>query len=174
MNIMKKLVVILFIFNLFSSSFASEKIFSNQLEKTQFLKNGYLSYDMKSYKYNKIFKKYSIDVMEELDPGGDIENIKCPYGKGFITHLIFSTKYIPQQEIFDAKYKGFMCSIGEYEYENFKPVSFAYIPQGVFYDSNTSLIPNFDMHYFEYLKNEINNPTPYNYFGFIKKIKNQN
>lgn len=109
--------------------------------------------------------------MNELDPGGDIENIKCPYGKGYITHIIYSTKYSPKHKFFKVKYKGFLCSIGVYEYENSKPISFHYDYKGVYYDNNSSIIPNFNMDYFEYLKKDINNPNEYNYFGFIKNIK---
>ncbi len=64
--------------------------------------------------------------MEELDLGGDLENIKCPYGEGYITHVISSTKYSPKYKVFKAKYKGFMCAVGEYEYKNDKPISFSY------------------------------------------------
>ena len=148
------------------------KQFSNMINNTIFIRNGYLYYDINSYNYNSKKNLYTIDVMEELDPGGDMEDIKCPYGDGYITHLIYSTKYSPKKKIFKVKYKGFMCSIGEYEYENNEPISFSNVYKGVFYDNNTSRIPNFEMEYFDYLKTEINTPHEYNYFGFVPKIKN--
>ena len=114
---------------------------------------------------------HTIDIMEELDPGGDVENIKCPYGEGFITHTIYSTKYSSKHKIFNVKYKGFMCSEGEYQYENSNPISFDYNYKGVYYDSNPSIIPNFNMEYFRNLKKETMNPNEYNYFGVIKNIK---
>lgn len=144
----------------------------NNIQNTNFINKGYLYYDLKSYNYNVKNDTYTIDVMEELDPGGDLENIKCPYGEGFLTHLIYSTKYSPEHKIFNAKYKGFMCSVGEYQYKNSKPISFNYIYKGVYYDSNPSIIPNFNMEYFNNLKKEIDEPNKYNYFGVIKDIKN--
>ena len=152
--------------------FAYAKEFPNKINDTHFINGGYLDYDLNSYKYNKKYDTYSIDVMEELDPGGDIENIKCPYGEGYITHVISSTKYSPKHKFFKAKYKGFMCSVGEYEYENSRPTEFHYNYKGVYYDNNSSIIPNFNMDYFKNLKTEINNPNEYNYFGFVRKIKN--
>ena len=170
---MKKLILILFVI-IFSSNtvFAFDKKIQNNINQTNFINNDYLSYDTNSFKYNQKNDTYFIDVMEELDPGGDMENIKCPYGEGYITHIIYSTRYSPKRKYFKVKYKGFMCSIWEYEYENNKPISFSYIYKGVFYDNNTSRIPHFDMEYFDYLKTEINTPHEYNYFGFVPKIKN--
>lgn len=170
---MKKifLLIISIIISFFTYCFAFEKQFSNKINDTYFVNGGYLDYDLKSYNYNKKYDTYSIDVMEELDPGGDLENIKCPYGEGYITHIISSTKYSPKHKFFKVKYKGFLCSIGEYEYENSTPTSFNYKYKGVYYDNNPTIIPNFNMDYFEDLKKEINNPNEYNYFGFIKNIK---
>lgn len=170
---MKKiLLLMLSIVFLYAYCFASEKYFPNKITNTQFVNGGYLDYDLNSYKYNEKYDTYYIDVMEELDPGGDIENIKCPYGEGYITHTISSTKYSPKHKLFEAKYKGFMCSIGVYKYKNSIPMSFHYNYKGVYYDDNPCMIPNFNMDYFENLKNEMNNPNEYNYFGFIKNIKN--
>jgi len=169
---MKKILLsVLIIIMLCISSFAVENQFQNKINNTHFINIGYLNYDLNSYKYDKEHDVYSADVMEELDPGGDLENIKCPYGDGYITHIIFSTKYSPQNKFFKVKYKGFMCSVGEYEYRNFKPVSFHYNYKGVYYNDNTSLIPGFNMDYFEHLKKEIDAPNNYNYFGIIKNIK---
>ena len=151
---------------------AYKKQFQNKINDTNFINRGYLDYDLSSYNYDEKFDVYSIDVMEELDPAGDLENINCPYGEGFITHLISSTKYLPKHNFFEAKYKGFMCSVGEYEYKNGKPILFHYRYKGVYYDNNPSIIPNFNMDYLNNLKNEINNPNKYNYFGIIKTIKN--
>lgn len=159
------------ILSLTTCCFASQKQFPNKINDTHFINGGYLNYDLKSYNYNKKSDIYSIDVMEELDPGGDSENIKCPYGEGYITHIILSTKYSPRHNFFKAQYKGFLCSFGEYEYKNSMPASFHYDYKGVYYYNNSSIIPDFNMEYFENLKNEINNPNEYNYFGFIKKIK---
>ena len=170
---MKKIFLILFVIVLCSNmALAFSERFKNNINHTNFINNGHLSYDINSFKYNHKKDTYFIDVMEELDPGGDIENIKCPYGDGYITHLIYSTKYSPKKKNFKVKYKGFMCSTGEYKYENNKPISFSYIHKGVFYDSNTSRIPHFGTEYFDYLKTEINSPNEYNYFGFVPKIKN--
>ena len=144
----------------------------NNLKNTNFINKGYLYYDLKSYHYNVKNDTYKIDVMEELDPGGDLENIKCPYGEGFLTHLIYSTKYSPKHKIFNIKYKGFMCAVGEYQYSNDKPTSFYYSYKGVYYDSNPSIIPDFNIEYFDNLKKEINKPNEYNYFGIVKNIKN--
>lgn len=119
---------------------AYAKEFPNKINDTHFINGGYLDYDLNSYKYNKKYDTYSIDVMEELDPGGDIENIKCPYGEGYITHVISSTKYSPKHKFFKAKYKGFMCSVGEYEYENSRPTEFHYNYKGVYYDNNPAII----------------------------------
>lgn len=172
---MKKilLLILLGIFSLFIYNSAIKKTFPNKINDTNFINGGYLDYDLNSFNYNKESDMYTIDVMEELDPGGDLKNIKCPYGKGYITHIISTTKYSPKNKFFEAQYKGFLCSIGEYEYENSKPISFQYNYQGVYYDNNTSIIPDFNMEYFDNLKKEINNPNEYNYFGFIKNIKNQ-
>lgn len=146
--------------------------YKNNIQNTNFINKGYLYYDLKSYNYNVKNDTYTIDVMEELDPGGDLENIKCPYGEGFLTHLIYSTKYSPKHKFFNAKYKGFMCTVGEYQYKNGKPTSFYYSYKGVYYDSEPSIIPNFNMEYFNNLKKEIDEPNEYNYFGVIKNIKN--
>jgi len=171
---MKKifLLIILSTFSLFIYYFAIKKPFPNKINNTHFINGGYLSYDLNSYNYNKELDLYTIDVMEELDPGGDLVKIKCPYGKGFITHVISSTKYSPKDKFFKAQYKGFLCSIGKYEFEDSTPKSFQYHYKGVYYDNNSSIIPNFNMDYFENLEQEINNPNEYNYFGFIKTIKN--
>lgn len=171
---MKKffLLVILIIFSLFIYFLTQRKIFPNKINDTHFINGGYLSYDLNSYNYDKESDIYTIDVMEEFDPGGDLEAIKCPYGKGYITHVIFSTKYSPTHKLFKAQYKGFLCSIGKYEYKNSIPTSFQYNYKGVYYDNNQSIIPDFNMNYFDNLKQEINNPNEYNYFGFIKTIKN--
>ena len=67
-----------------------------------------------------------------MDSGGDAENIKCPYGEGYITHLIFSTIYSPSKKFFKIKYKGFMCFVGIYNYENLEPVSFYYQYKGIY------------------------------------------
>lgn len=40
--------------------------------------------------------------------------------------LITTTKYSPKNKTFVAEYKGFACSVGEYEYEGSKPISFDY------------------------------------------------
>lgn len=170
---MKKLFLFCFIvFLLLSYCCACEKQFQNKINDTNFINRGYLYYDLNSYNYNKKYDFYSINVMEELDPGGDLENIKCPYGEGYITHIISSTKYFQKYKIFKAKYKGFMCSVGEYKYKNNKPISFSYKYKGVYYDNNSSIIPNFNMNYLDNLKNEINDPNKYNYFEIIKTIKN--
>ena len=144
----------------------------NVIDNTNFVNKGHLYYDLKSFNYNPKKDLYSIDVMEELDPGGDLENIKCPYGEGYITHLIYSTKYSQTHKTFKTKYKGFMCSIGEYEYKNSKPITFNYRFKGVYYNNNLSIIPNTKSSYFDFLKKEINNPNEYNYFGIVKKLKN--
>lgn len=171
---MKKMFLLLVLNIVFSSAycFACEKYFPNKINNTQFVNGGYLDYDLNSYNYNRKSNTYSIDVMEEIDPGGDLENIKCPYGEGYVTHAIFSTKYSQKDKFFKAQYKGFLCSIGEYQYENSIPMSFQYNYKGVYYDNNPTRIPNFNMDYFENLTKEINNPNKYNYFGFIKNIKN--
>ena len=170
---MKKLFLIFCIILLqFNTVYACSIRYKNNLRNTNFINKGYLNYDLQSYKYYSKKDTYIIDVMEELDPGGDLENINCPYGEGFITHLIYSTKYSPKHTLFEAKYKGFMCAIGEYEYKNSEPISFNYKYKGVYYDNNSSVIPNFNMDYFKELKKEINNPNDYNYFGVIKTIKN--
>lgn len=170
---MKKifLSLILIIISLLPCCFACKNQFPNKINDTHFMNGGYLDYDLNSYKYNPKEDMYSIDVMEELDPGGDLGNIKCPYGEGYITHVIYLTKYSPKYKFFKAKYKGFMCSIGEYKYENAKPISFHYNYKGVYYDNNSSIITNFNMDYFDNLKKEINSPNEYNYFGFIKNVK---
>ena len=170
---MKKILLFLSFIIIFSSicSLAYGKQFPNKIDDTHFVNNGYLNYDLKSYYYNKKSDIYSIDVMEELEPGGDLKDIKCPYGEGYITHTISATKYSPTHNFFKAKPKGFMCSNKEYEYENSMPISFHYQYKGVYYDNNTSIIPDFNMNYFVNLKQEINNPNEYNYFGFIKNIK---
>lgn len=168
---MKKFILILCVLFLSTCiTIANDKHYINEINKTNFINKGYLSYDLNSYiqKYNL----YIIDVMLELDPGGDIENIKCPYGDGYITHAIYATKYSPKYKFFKVKYKGFMCSIGNYEYKNGEPRTFNYIYKGVYYDNKPLLIPNSNIDYFKYLKNEINNPNEYNYFGIIKTIKN--
>ncbi len=170
---MKKIfLIILVIFLQINVVYACNIKYRNNLKNTNFINKGYLHYDLKSYNYNVKNDTYTINVMEELDPGGDLENIKCPYGEGFLTHLIYSTKYSPKQKFFNAKYKGFMCAIGEYQYRNNKPISFYYRYKGIYYDSNPSIIPNFNMEYFNNLKKEINKPNEYNYFGIIKNIKN--
>lgn len=173
MVIMKKIFLIFSVILLqINVIYACNVKYKNKLINTNFVNKGHLYYDLQSYNYNYKNDTYTINVMEELDPGGDLENIKCPYGEGFITHTIYSTKYSPKHKIFNAKYKGFMCSVGEYQYENSKPISFNYNYKGVYYDSNPSIIPNFNIEYFYSLKKEINNPNEYNYFGIIKNIKN--
>lgn len=171
---MKKIFLLLVLNIMFLSAYclANEKYFQNKINNTQFVNGGYLNYDLNSYNYNRKSSTYSIDVMEEIDPSGDLENIKCPYGEGYVTHAIFSTKYSQKNKFFKAQYKGFLCSIGEYQYENSIPISFQYNYKGVYYDNDPTIIPNFNMDYFENLKNEINKPNKYNYFGFIKNIKN--
>ena len=171
---MKKIFLVFSIILLqFNVIYAYNIKYKNNLKNTNFIGQGYFYYDLQSYNYDSKNDMYIIDVMEELDPGGDIENIKCPYGSGFITHLIYSTKYSPKNTFFNAKYKGFMCSDGKYEYNNSEPVSFNYIYKGVYYNNNPSVIPDFNMDYFIELKKEINNPNEYNYFGVIKNIKNK-
>ena len=171
---MKKIFLLLLLNIVFLSAYclACEKYFPNKINNTKFVNGGYLDYDLNSYYYNRKSNTYSIDVMEELDPGGDLENIKCPYGEGYITHIISSTKYSPKHKFFEAQYKGFLCAVGEYKYENSRPISFQYNYKGVYYDNNPSIIPNFNMDYFENLRKEISNPNKDNYFGFIKNIKN--
>ena len=170
---MKKIVLICYLLLMqINPAYSCNHKYKNNLKNTNFINKGHLYYDLKSYNYNSKKDIYTLNVMEELDPGGDIENVKCPYGEGFITHIIYSTKYSPIHQIYKVKYKGFMCSVGEYQYENSKPISFDYNYKGVYYDSNPSIIPNFSIEYFNNLKNEINNPNEYNYFGVIKNIKN--
>ena len=169
---MKKVLLFIFIFFIVAnSSFAFNKKLQNNLSKTDFINKGYLSYDLKSFKYNPTNDTYIIDVMEELDPGGDMENIKCPYEEGYITHIIFSTKYSPKKKYFKFKYKGFICATGEYKYENSKPIVFYYNYTGIFYNNNPHIIPSLDLGYLNNLKKEINNPDEYNYFGIIQNIK---
>ena len=168
---MKRVLLFVFIF-LANSTLACNKNFQNNLNKTNFINKGYLSYDLNSYKYNSKKNLYIVDVMEELDPGGDMGNINCPYENGYITHLIYSTKYIPKKKYFKVKYKGFMCATGEYKYENSKPVELYYNYTGVFYDNNPHINLHIDMAYFNNLKKEINSPDEYKYFGVIQNIKN--
>ncbi|MEE3349905.1 MAG: hypothetical protein VZR09_07685 [Candidatus Gastranaerophilaceae bacterium] len=169
---MKKILILFTVlFSICLSGLAIDKKNENHLSNTNFVGKGYLSYDLNSFKYNHNKDMYFVDVMEEMDPGGDIENIICPYGEGYITHLIYSTKYSPTKKIFKVNYKGFMCSTGEYEYKNSVPMYFEYKPKGIYYDTNHSIIPNFNMDYFNYLKKEINDPNEYNYFGVIKNLK---
>ena len=86
--------------------------YKNNLKNTNFIGRGYFYYDLKSYNYDLNNDMYIIDVMEELDPGGDMKNIKCPHGSGFITHLIYSTQYSPKHTFFNAKYEGFIHGAG--------------------------------------------------------------
>ena len=51
--------------------------YRNNLKNTNFINKGYLHYDLKSYNYNVKNDTYTINVMEELDPGGDLD-----YGVG--------------------------------------------------------------------------------------------
>ena len=163
---MKKFLLILWLISL-SNCYAQH--FYNKITDTNFINGGYLKYDLNSYKYEFFKKAHIINVMEELDPSGNTKDIPCPYGEGYITHIITTTKYSPKNKTFVAEYKGFACSVGEYEYEGSKPISFDYNFKGIYYDNNTKLIPNFNMKYFEYLKTQINNPNE-DYFNFIKNI----
>ena len=174
---MRKLFIIICLFFLIITSngtaFSTEKQV-NMLNNTNYIRRGHLYYDINSYKYNPKKNLYMIDVMEELDPGGDMGNIICPYGDeyGYITHLIYSTKYSPTKKNFKVKYKGFTCATGEYKYINSAPIEFYYNYTGVFYNKDTSLVPDTNLDYFKYLKKEINKPNEYNYFGIIEHIKN--
>ena len=69
-------------------------------------------YDIKTFTYNKTTNTYNVDYMYEQDPTGDLDYplSKCPYDKGYITHLIFNINFSPTEKNFNATYKGFASS----------------------------------------------------------------
>lgn len=171
---MKKFVLLIVLIFFCMPVMAEYKYLRNNLKNTKFIFLDYLGYDLNSFNYDSENDLYSVDVINELDPGGDLENINCKYSKGYITHLIHSTKYSPRKDFFKVEYKGYVCSVVKYRYKNFRPISAEFKYKGVFYDNDTSIIPNYNMEYFDYLKKEITNPSEYNYFGSVQKIRKNN
>ena len=173
---MIKKIFILFFCIIYSvlSVFAAH--IENMLNQTDFIWGGQFSYDLKSFKNDN--GVYLIDILEELDPGGDMEDIKCPYGAGNIYHLIYSTVYSPQQKKFYAKYKGFACSEIVYEYENGEPMSMDYRKTGIYYDNNVSLFGKYqnliNTDSLSYISDDIKNNKTDDYVDFINGLLKKN
>lgn len=146
--------------------------YKNNIQNTNFINKGYLCYDAKSYNYNAKNDVYTVDIMDKPDIDNNEENIKCPYGEGLITHVIYSTEYSPTHKYFKVRYKGFMCSTKKYD--DVDPTSYYYIYNGVYYDDNPYLTPKLSPTYFRKLLKEKDKPSDYNYFGIVSNIENNN
>ena len=144
--------------------------YKNNIQNTNFINKGYLCYDTKSYDYNAKNDIYTVDIMDKPDIYNNEKNIKCPYGEGLITHVIYSTEYSPTHKYFKVRYKGFMCSIKKYD--DVDPTSYYYIYNGVYYDDNPYLTPKLSPTYFKKLLKEKDKPSDYNYFGIVPNIEN--
>ena len=102
---------------------------------------GYHYFDIASYKHNINSDTYSVDVLVDRDPSTDYGYYtKCPYDDGYITHLIFSIKYIPAKKIFKAEYKGFLSSKTILAYENGIPSSSYVKYLNIYYNNKPELI----------------------------------
>ena len=98
-------------------------------------------YDINSYQYNKKTKTYSVDVLIERDPSGDLGICnKSPYDNGNITHLLFNFIYNPSKKVFKAKYIGFVSSKDKLNYKNNKLESIETDFIEIYYDNNPNLI----------------------------------
>ena len=62
-------------------------------------------YDIKTFKYNSLKNKYSIDIFHEVN-----DRIKSPYDENDIIYLIFATNYYPKNNKLKIKYKGFLSA----------------------------------------------------------------
>ena len=167
---MKKILIILIILlNICYSAKADEITIDNHKFVST---DGYLYIDLSTYKYNKFLNKYSMDVIETIDPGGDMENIKCPYGDGFISHLAYSFDYWHKKKYYNTQYKGFVCAEHVIEYENNNPSSGYYKYTGIFYDNDPKLVQPINTDFLLDLKDEMNGPyNEYNFFTFIQNLK---
>ena len=169
---MKKLLVILIILLNISFIAKADEIDINNHKFVSI--EGYLYIDLSTYKYNKFLDKYSMNVIETIDPGGDMENIKCPYGNGFVSHLVYSFDYWHKKKYYNTKYKGFVCAEDVVEYENDTPIYHSYKYIDIFYDNNTKLVQpiNTKSEYLSDMTNMINGPyNEYNFFTFIQNLK---
>lgn len=150
----------------------------NMINNTNFINKGYFSYDINSFKKDTSKQLYYIDIMEELDPGGDVEDINCPYGIGKITHLIYSTVYAPKQKKFNAKYKGFACSIMVIEYDNNKPLYIYYNTKGIYYDKKVSLFGKYQRFIntdsLSYISKDVKHNKNNDYIEFINGLIKEN
>ena len=169
---MKKIFIILLLILNINSFVIADEI---NIDNHKFISiDGYLYMDLSNYKYNKFLDKYSMDLIETIDPGGDMEHIKCPYGDGFISHLVYSFDYWHKKKYYNTKYKGFVCAEDIVEYENDTPSYHSYKYIDIFYDNNTKLVQpiNTKSEFLSDLTNMINGPyNEYNFFTFIRNLK---
>lgn len=66
-------------------------------------------YDLKTFKYDPKNNEFSIDLFYDFDFEG-YESLLSPFDKNYIAYLIFSTKYQPETNKLDLKYKGFISA----------------------------------------------------------------
>ena len=79
---------------------------------------GYHYFDISTYRHDIKTDTYTVNVIVDRDPSNDLGYYsKCPYDKGYITHLIFKLIYNPTQKIFKSEYIGFVSSEDIIEYE---------------------------------------------------------
>ena len=166
---MRKILVILIIFLNISLIAKADEI---EIGNHKFISvEGYLYVDISTYKYNKILKKYSMDVMYEINDKGDYEGIiSCPKGNGYISHFIYSANYNYKKGIFDKQYKGFICSDNIVNYKNNVPIFSYKTNKKIYYDNNIDLIQYQNMKLSEEMKKDIKPDEQKNFSHFLNKI----
>ena len=114
-KVMKKIFLItLFLILYFLFSFAVNAKENKVKEHKNYYYLGSISssfYDLNTFKYNSIEKTFSIDIFYELDAWHNSDaDIKSPNDKNDIIYLIFATKYFPDKNKLQIKYKGFVSA----------------------------------------------------------------
>lgn len=121
---MKKIILFICIFLfIVSPSFAENKAIFKELDTNYTCYNNNC-YDIKSFKYNKLNKTYTINMIIDLMDWNEHQIHYSPYENEYITHLIFKTKFHNNKII--VKYIGFLVGDVIPEYKNKKTVSAHY------------------------------------------------
>jgi len=110
--------------NLYDTINNYDNIYNFEILTKEFTCHNKNCYDISSLHYNKFTKTYTIDMIMDLMWCNAHQEYKSPYGDGYISHLIFETKFDDNK--ITTNCKGFVVGNVVVDYKNGKPASAHY------------------------------------------------
>lgn len=96
-----------------------------KIQNRKFICDDYNCYDFGSFRYNRLTKTYSFDMLMDLMWCNYHQEYKSPYNDGYITHLVFKVNFHEPDKI-NIKCTGYVTGNVVVEYENGKASSAHY------------------------------------------------